>query len=91
VFGVIGSIGSEISETNAGGKEDLSDSGLPDSVYWTMGLPIVTTLIIVGRSCSLENASEGVRLLCIGSEISETNAGGKEDLSDSGLPDSSRG
>ncbi|KAJ6138207.1 hypothetical protein N7471_004693 [Penicillium samsonianum] len=32
-------------------------------VYWTMGLPIVTTIIIVGRACSLENASEGVRLL----------------------------
>ncbi|CAI7653166.1 unnamed protein product [Penicillium glandicola] len=32
-------------------------------VYWTMGLPIVTTIIIVGRSCSLENAREGVRLL----------------------------
>ncbi|KAJ5094955.1 Sodium:neurotransmitter symporter [Penicillium argentinense] len=32
-------------------------------VYWTMGLPIVTTIIIVARSCSLENAREGVRLL----------------------------
>jgi solute carrier family 6 GABA transporter-like protein 1 len=32
-------------------------------VYWTMGLPIVTTIIFVGRSLSLENASEGVRLL----------------------------
>lgn len=32
-------------------------------VYWTMGLPIVTTIIIVGRSCSLENAGEGIRLL----------------------------
>ncbi|PGH16193.1 hypothetical protein AJ79_01960 [Helicocarpus griseus UAMH5409] len=32
-------------------------------VYWTMGLPIVTTLILVGRSCSLENANAGVRLL----------------------------
>ncbi|KAJ5156422.1 hypothetical protein N7492_009225 [Penicillium capsulatum] len=32
-------------------------------VYWTMGLPIVTTIIIVGRSCSLENAREGIRLL----------------------------
>lgn len=32
-------------------------------VYWTMGLPIVTTVIIVGRSCSLENAREGIRLL----------------------------
>lgn len=32
-------------------------------VYFTMGLPIVTTIILVGRSCSLENAGEGVRLL----------------------------
>ncbi|KAL5358524.1 hypothetical protein BJX96DRAFT_44039 [Aspergillus floccosus] len=32
-------------------------------VYWTMGLPIVTTIILVGRSVSLENAGEGVRLL----------------------------
>ncbi|KAI0140529.1 hypothetical protein GGR57DRAFT_423868 [Xylariaceae sp. FL1272] len=32
-------------------------------VYFTMGLPIVTTLIIVGRALSLENASEGVRLV----------------------------
>ncbi|OJD13667.1 hypothetical protein AJ78_05903 [Emergomyces pasteurianus Ep9510] len=32
-------------------------------VYWTMGLPIVTTIILVGRSCSLENANEGVKLL----------------------------
>ncbi|CAG7926686.1 unnamed protein product [Penicillium olsonii] len=32
-------------------------------VYWTMGLPIVTTIIIVGRACSLENAREGIRLL----------------------------
>ncbi|KAJ5984716.1 Sodium:neurotransmitter symporter [Penicillium waksmanii] len=32
-------------------------------VYWTMGLPIVTTIIIVGRSCSLDNAREGIRLL----------------------------
>ncbi|KAL4896134.1 hypothetical protein BDV59DRAFT_172131, partial [Aspergillus ambiguus] len=32
-------------------------------VYWTMGLPIVTTIILVGRSCSLENAGAGVRLL----------------------------
>ncbi|KAL2869565.1 sodium:neurotransmitter symporter family protein [Aspergillus lucknowensis] len=32
-------------------------------VYWTMGLPIVTTIIFVGRSLSLEGASEGVRLL----------------------------
>ncbi|OJJ53482.1 hypothetical protein ASPSYDRAFT_94684 [Aspergillus sydowii CBS 593.65] len=31
-------------------------------VYWTMGLPIVTTIIFVGRSLSLDNASEGVRL-----------------------------
>lgn len=32
-------------------------------VYFTMGLPIVTTIIFVGQSLSLENASEGVRLL----------------------------
>ncbi|KAL4971384.1 hypothetical protein BDW66DRAFT_155706 [Aspergillus desertorum] len=32
-------------------------------VYWTMDLPVVTTIIIVGRSLSLDNASEGVRLL----------------------------
>ncbi|KAJ4408982.1 hypothetical protein N0V91_002796 [Didymella pomorum] len=32
-------------------------------VYFTMGLPIVTTVIFVGRSLSLPNASEGVRLL----------------------------
>ena len=32
-------------------------------VYFTMGLPIVTTIILVGRSCSLDNAREGIRLL----------------------------
>lgn len=32
-------------------------------VYFTMGLPIVTTIIFVGRSLSLPNASEGVALL----------------------------
>ncbi|KAI9806944.1 MAG: hypothetical protein M1833_002602 [Piccolia ochrophora] len=32
-------------------------------VYFTMGLPIATTIILVGRSLSLENAGEGVRLL----------------------------
>lgn len=32
-------------------------------VYWTMGLPIVTTIILVGRSVSLDNAGAGVRLL----------------------------
>jgi len=32
-------------------------------VYFTMGLPIVTTIIFVGRSLSLPNAGEGVRLL----------------------------
>jgi len=30
-------------------------------VYWTMGLPIVVTIILVGRSLSLDNASEGVK------------------------------
>jgi solute carrier family 6 (neurotransmitter transporter, GABA) member 1 len=32
-------------------------------VYFTMGLPICTTIILVGRSLSLDNAGEGVRLL----------------------------
>ncbi|KAF1807897.1 SNF-domain-containing protein [Eremomyces bilateralis CBS 781.70] len=32
-------------------------------VYFTMGLPIVTTIIFVGRALSLENAAAGVRLL----------------------------
>lgn len=32
-------------------------------VYFTMGLPIVTTLVLVGRACSLENAGAGVRLV----------------------------
>ncbi|KAI8952846.1 hypothetical protein F4801DRAFT_190398 [Xylaria longipes] len=32
-------------------------------VYFTMGLPIVTTLIIIGRAVSLDNASEGVKLV----------------------------
>lgn len=32
-------------------------------VYFTMGLPIVTCIILVGRSLSLDNASEGVDLL----------------------------
>lgn len=32
-------------------------------VYFTMGLPIITTIIFVGRSLSLENAGEGVKLL----------------------------
>lgn len=31
-------------------------------VYFTMGLPIVITLVLVGRSLSLENAGRGVRL-----------------------------
>lgn len=31
-------------------------------VYFTMGLPIIITLVLVGRSVSLENASEGVGL-----------------------------
>ncbi|TWU73358.1 hypothetical protein ED733_000392 [Metarhizium rileyi] len=31
-------------------------------VYFTMGLPIVITLILIGRSLSLENASQGVKL-----------------------------
>ena len=30
-------------------------------VYWTMGLPIVVTIILVGRSLSLDNAGEGVK------------------------------
>ncbi|KAK8856081.1 SNF-domain-containing protein [Apiospora arundinis] len=32
-------------------------------VYFTMGLPICTTIILVGRALSLDNASEGVKLL----------------------------
>ena len=32
-------------------------------VYFTMGVPIITTLIIVGRATSLENAGAGVRLV----------------------------
>lgn len=32
-------------------------------VYFTMGLPIITTIIFVGRALSLPNAGEGVRLL----------------------------
>lgn len=31
-------------------------------VYFTMGLPIVITIILIGRSCSLPNAGEGVKL-----------------------------
>ncbi|KAI0420060.1 sodium-dependent noradrenaline transporter [Xylaria grammica] len=32
-------------------------------VYFTMGLPIITTLIFVGRATSLDNAVEGIRLV----------------------------
>lgn len=32
-------------------------------VYFTMGLPIITTIIFVGRALSLENAREGVDLV----------------------------
>lgn len=32
-------------------------------VYFTMGLPIVTTIIFVGQALSLDNAKEGVALL----------------------------
>ncbi|KAI5263170.1 SNF-domain-containing protein [Aureobasidium subglaciale] len=32
-------------------------------VYFTMGLPIITTIIFVGRALSLDNAAAGVRLL----------------------------
>jgi solute carrier family 6 GABA transporter-like protein 1 len=32
-------------------------------VYFSMGIPIVTTIIFVGRSVSLDNAGEGIRLL----------------------------
>ncbi|KAI0545699.1 hypothetical protein F4679DRAFT_575991 [Xylaria curta] len=32
-------------------------------VYFTMGLPIITTLIIIGRAVSLDNANEGVKLV----------------------------
>ncbi|KAK2609738.1 hypothetical protein N8I77_003225 [Diaporthe amygdali] len=32
-------------------------------VYFTMGLPIITTIIFVGRAVSLDNASAGIKLL----------------------------
>src|SRR4051794_38336180 len=32
-------------------------------VYFTMGLPIITTIIFVGRAVSLENAGAGLKLL----------------------------
>lgn len=32
-------------------------------VYFTMGLPIITTIIFVGRALSLDNAAAGVRLV----------------------------
>lgn len=32
-------------------------------VYFTMGLPVITTIIFVGRAVSLDNAGEGIRLL----------------------------
>lgn len=31
-------------------------------VYFTMGLPIIMTIVLIGRSLSLENAGEGVKL-----------------------------
>lgn len=31
-------------------------------VYWTMGLPVVMTIILIGRSVSLENAGNGIKL-----------------------------
>ena len=31
-------------------------------VYFTMGLPIVITIVLIGRACSLPNAGEGVKL-----------------------------
>jgi solute carrier family 6 GABA transporter-like protein 1 len=31
-------------------------------VYFTMGLPIVITLVLIGRSCSLPNARDGIKL-----------------------------
>lgn len=31
-------------------------------VYFTMGLPIVITIVLIGRSLSLDNAAEGVKL-----------------------------
>ncbi|KAI6780460.1 uncharacterized protein J7T54_002857 [Emericellopsis cladophorae] len=45
-------------------------------VYFTMGLPIITMIIILGRSVSLENAGEGIKLY-FGSWFSEKLAGGK--------------
>jgi solute carrier family 6 (neurotransmitter transporter, GABA) member 1 len=44
-------------------------------VYFTMGLPIVTTIIIVGRALSLDNAGEGVRLLWATWRSSELQSG----------------
>lgn len=32
-------------------------------VYFTMGLPIVVVIILIGRSCSLPNAGEGLKLV----------------------------
>ena len=37
--------------------------GTGQVVYFTMGLPIVTTIIFVGRALSLPNAGEGVKLV----------------------------
>lgn len=31
-------------------------------VYFTMGLPIVITIVLIGRSCSLPNAGDGIKL-----------------------------
>ncbi|KAI9898706.1 hypothetical protein N3K66_007066 [Trichothecium roseum] len=32
-------------------------------VYFTMGLPVVITVVLIGRACSLENAGRGVKLM----------------------------
>ncbi|KAJ2899397.1 hypothetical protein MKZ38_003069 [Zalerion maritima] len=32
------------------------------AVYFTIGIPIVTVIILIGRACSLDNAVEGIKL-----------------------------
>jgi solute carrier family 6 GABA transporter-like protein 1 len=45
-------------------------------VYFTMGMPIVITIILVGRACSLPNAIDGVRLF-VGTWRGEQLANGR--------------
>ncbi|KAF2452336.1 putative sodium/chloride dependent neurotransmitter transporter [Lineolata rhizophorae] len=44
-------------------------------VYFTMGLPIVMAIILIGRSCSLENAGRGVKLYFGSWDSSQLGAG----------------